>query len=34
MSISNDKIMTHFASESVLAKDWITTQEDLAWKDL
>jgi hypothetical protein len=34
MPFSSDKIETHFASESVLAKDWLTTQEDLAWKDL
>ena len=25
---------THLASESVLAKDWNTPQEDEAWKDL
>ena len=24
----------HHASESVLAKDWLTKEEDLAWKDL
>jgi len=24
----------HYASEVVLAKDWITPEEDLAWKDL
>lgn len=26
--------MTHFASEKVLAKDWLTEQEDEAWQDL
>ena len=24
----------HYASESALAKDWLTKEEDLAWKDL
>lgn len=31
---SKEKIMTHFASENVLAKDWLSKKEDLAWKDL
>lgn len=31
---SKDKIQTHFASQAILAKDWLTTEEDLAWKDL
>jgi hypothetical protein len=34
MTFSQDKIETYLASESVLAKDWLTTQEDIAWKDL
>ena len=29
-----DKPLTHFASEKVLAKDWLTPEEDLAWQDL
>ena len=29
-----DKTKTHYASENVLAKDWLTPQEDNAWKDL
>jgi len=29
-----DKVETHYASETVLAKDWMTHEEDLAWKDL
>ena len=29
-----DKIETHYASENALAKDWITLEEDLAWKNL
>ena len=31
---SKDKTLTHFASEAVLAKEWLTLEEDLAWKDL
>ena len=30
----NDKTLTHFASEKVLAKDWLLHEEDEAWKDL
>lgn len=30
----NDKILTHLASEKVLAKDWLSPIEDEAWKDL
>jgi hypothetical protein len=30
----NDKVLTHFASEKVLAKDWQLPEEDEAWKDL
>ncbi len=26
--------MTHYASEKTLAKDWLTEEEDQAWKDL
>lgn len=29
-----DKPVTHFASEKVLAKDWLSPEEDLAWQDL
>ena len=29
-----DVTFTHFASEKVLAKDWLTPEEDLAWQDL
>ena len=29
-----DKVETHYASETVLAKDWMTLEEDLAWKNL
>jgi hypothetical protein len=31
---TRDKTQTHFASETVLAKDWLTPEEDLAWKNL
>lgn len=30
----NDNILTYFASEKVLAKDWLLPEEDEAWKDL
>jgi len=30
----NDNILTQFASEQVLAKDWLLPEEDEAWKDL
>ncbi len=30
----NDTILTHFASEKTLAKDWLSPEEDKAWKDL
>ncbi|MDX1939481.1 MAG: hypothetical protein SFU99_02960 [Saprospiraceae bacterium] len=29
-----DAIRTHFASEKVLAKDWLNEKEDEAWQDL
>ncbi|MDN3581134.1 hypothetical protein [Mucilaginibacter flavus] len=29
-----DSVTTHFASEKVLAKDWLSPEEDLAWQDL
>jgi hypothetical protein len=29
-----DQILTQFASEKVLARDWLTAQEDAAWQDL
>jgi hypothetical protein len=29
-----DTIQTHYASEQVLAKDWLNEIEDEAWKDL
>jgi hypothetical protein len=31
---SMDNITTHFATEAVLAKSWLTTEEDEAWQDL
>jgi hypothetical protein len=30
----DDTILTHFASEKALAKDWLSPKEDQAWKDL
>lgn len=32
--IRNDKVLTHFASEKALAKDWLSSEEDEAWKNL
>ncbi len=29
-----DKILTHFAIEKSLAKDWLSPEEDEAWKNL
>ncbi|WP_121812911.1 hypothetical protein [Mucilaginibacter kameinonensis] len=31
---SMDNISTHFATETVLAKSWLTADEDEAWQDL
>lgn len=31
---SMDNITTHFATEAVLAKSWLTTEENEAWQDL
>ena len=33
-SSMDDKIYTHLASEKTLAKDWLSPEEDEAWKDL
>jgi len=33
-NIPEDKILTHFASEKTLAKDWMSVEEDEAWKNL
>jgi hypothetical protein len=32
--IEQDATMTHFASEKILAKDWLSPEEDAAWGDL
>jgi hypothetical protein len=32
--LSDDEPMTHFASQTVLAKDWLSPEEDKAWQDL
>lgn len=29
-----EKTQTHFASEKVLARDWLTKKEDAAWQNL
>jgi len=33
-SIPDDEILTHFASEKTLANDWLSIEEDEAWKNL
>jgi hypothetical protein len=33
-SSAMDKPLTYLASEKVLAKDWLTLEEDAAWQDL
>lgn len=33
-STATNKLATHFASEHVLSKDWLTPEEDKAWQDL
>ena len=30
----NDKVFTHFASEKILAKEWLEPEEEEAWKNL
>ena len=29
-----EKVQTHLASQSILSRDWLTSEEDIAWKDL
>ncbi len=31
---NTDKLLTHFASEQTLAKDWLSIEEDAAWQNL
>ncbi|TFF30427.1 DUF2281 domain-containing protein [Mucilaginibacter psychrotolerans] len=31
---ATDIILTHFASEKALAKDWLSPEEDIAWQSL
>lgn len=33
-NIVSEPPMTHYASEKALSKDWLTPEEDEAWKDL
>jgi hypothetical protein len=33
-AVMTDTIQTHLASEPMLAKEWLTPQEDEAWKSL
>ena len=32
--VKPDNTETHFASQSTLAKEWLTPEEDKVWKDL
>lgn len=32
--IISDPVQTYFASEKVLSKEWLTPEEENAWKDL
>lgn len=34
LKMGSDTILTHFASEKVLSKDWLLPEENEAWKDL
>lgn len=34
MSSVEEPTLTHFASEKILAKDWLSPEEDEAWQDL
>lgn len=33
-STVEESTMTHYASEKVLAKEWLTQEEDKAWEEL
>lgn len=33
-SHAQDKPLTHYAAQNVLAKDWLTSEEDEAWQNL
>jgi hypothetical protein len=33
-TVLESSILTHHASEAVLSKDWLSAEEDKAWKDL
>ncbi|MEO6285265.1 MAG: hypothetical protein ABIN80_11025 [Dyadobacter sp.] len=33
-SHAQDKPLTHYASQNVLSKDWLTSEEDEAWQNL
>ena len=34
LSSIEEPVLTHFASEKVLAEDWLSPEEDEAWQDL
>ncbi|MCB9032685.1 MAG: hypothetical protein H6553_02495 [Chitinophagales bacterium] len=31
-TVNDDTLLTHYASEKSLAKDWLTKEEDKAWE--
>lgn len=33
-SVEPDRILTHYASQKSLEKDWLTDEEDKAWQNL
>ena len=33
-TLTVDEPLTHYASEKILAKDWLTPEEDKAWENL
>ncbi|MES2266580.1 MAG: AbrB/MazE/SpoVT family DNA-binding domain-containing protein [Bacteroidota bacterium] len=33
-TVTSVDIQTHFASEAILSKEWLTHEEDIAWQNL
>lgn len=33
-AVEQDQILTHYASQKTLEKDWLTDEEDKAWQNL
>ncbi|AMR33796.1 hypothetical protein A0256_21330 [Mucilaginibacter sp. PAMC 26640] len=34
IDLANEPTLTHFASEKILAEDWLKPEEDTAWQNL